>query len=57
MAEHTVTETTQPSPPAPPADAENPALNDLRKTFMWFVVTFVIFAVCAAFIILRTRMG
>ena len=57
MVEHTVTEATHPSPPAPPEDAENPALMDLKKTFMWFVITFVGFAACAAFIILRTRMG
>lgn len=57
MAEHAVTQTTQPSPPAPPEDAENPAIIDLQQTFKWFVITFVGFAACAAFIILRTRMG
>jgi len=57
MAEHAVTQTTQPSPPAPPEDAENPAIIDLQQTFKWFVITFVGFALCAAFIILQTRMG
>jgi|TARA_B100000745_G_C19863318_1_gene287373 hypothetical protein len=57
MVEHTVTEATHPSPPAPPEDAENPAIIDLQQTFKWFVITFVGFAACAAFIILRTRMG
>jgi hypothetical protein len=57
MAEHAVTQTTQPSPPAPPEDAENPAIIDLQQTFKWFVITFVGFAACAALIILSTRMG
>ena len=57
MAEHAVTQTTQPSPPAPPEDAENPAIIDLQQTFKWFVITFVGFALCAALIILSTRMG
>ena len=57
MAEHAVTQTTQPSPPAPPEDAENPAIIDLQQTFKWFVITFVGFAGCAAYIILKTRMG
>jgi len=57
MVEHTVTEATHPSPPAPPEDAENPAIIDLQQTFKWFVITFVVFAACAALIILQTRMG
>ena len=57
MAEHAETKTTQPDPPAPPEDAQNEAIIDLGKTYKWFVITFVGFALCAAFIILRTRMG
>jgi hypothetical protein len=57
MAEHAVTKTTQPDPPAPPEDAQNEAIIDLRTTYRWFVGTFVGFAACAAVIILLTRMG
>ena len=57
MAEHAVTKTTQPDPPAPPEDAQNEAIIALGKTYKWFVITFVGFAGCAAYIILKTRMG
>ena len=46
-----------PAPPPPPADAENPALLDARKTYRIMLISAVLFVGAAVFIVLRTRMG
>jgi len=57
MAEHAVTETTPAGVPAPPADDENEALIDARKTFVITVGGAVLFVLAALVVILTTRMG
>ena len=55
MAEDAVTEITADVPEIP--DSENEAILDAEKTFKITVISFILFALAALFIIMRTRMG
>ena len=57
MAHAATPHKSQPPVPAPPADHENEAIIDARKTFKWILIGAVFFVGSAVFLILRTRMG
>jgi hypothetical protein len=57
MTDSAMTHPTPEGVPALPPDAENPALIDAEKTFKITVISAVLFGLCSAFIIMRTRMG
>lgn len=57
MSDRAITESRPADVPAPPPDDQNEAIIDALKTFQATGLLFVLFVICALFIILRTRMG